>query len=87
VTYRSIARQRFGKQVPAEVNAVNNRKSIARQRISKHAFLTIEAVFLRGPPKVIIKKGSAEKSQLLSEDEKVNLRVVVENCVEFWSWQ
>jgi hypothetical protein len=41
----SIARQRLGKRVPAGDNANNNRTSIATQRISKHASLTIEAVF------------------------------------------
>jgi hypothetical protein len=40
-----IARQRLGKRTPAGVNARNIRTSIARQRISKHASLTIEAVF------------------------------------------
>jgi hypothetical protein len=40
-----IARQRLGKHIPAGVNAINNRQSITRQRISKHASLTIEAVF------------------------------------------
>jgi hypothetical protein len=43
--YRPIARQRLGKHVPAKANARNNRTFIARQRISKHASLTIEAVF------------------------------------------
>jgi hypothetical protein len=45
VTHRSNARQRLGKHIPARANALNNRTSIARQRISKHASLTIEAVF------------------------------------------
>jgi hypothetical protein len=45
VTYRPIARQRLGKHIPAGANALNNMTSIARQRISKHASLTIEAVF------------------------------------------
>jgi hypothetical protein len=40
-----IARQRLGKHIPAEANARNNRTSIAKQRISKHTSLTIEAVF------------------------------------------
>jgi hypothetical protein len=40
-----IARQRLGKHIPAEAKARNNRTSIARQRISQHAFLTIDAVF------------------------------------------
>jgi hypothetical protein len=49
VTYRPIARQLFGKYISAGANARNIRTSIARQRISKHTSLTIEAVFLRGP--------------------------------------
>jgi hypothetical protein len=39
------ARQRLGKHIPAGTNARNKRKSIARQRISKAASLTTEAVF------------------------------------------
>jgi hypothetical protein len=45
VTYRSIARQQLCKHIPTETNARNNRTSIVRQRTSKHASLTIEAVF------------------------------------------
>jgi hypothetical protein len=37
MTHRPITRQRLGKHIPAGVNARNNRTSIARQRISKHA--------------------------------------------------
>jgi hypothetical protein len=44
VTYRPIARQRLRKNIPAGANTRNNRTSIARQRISKHASLTIEGV-------------------------------------------
>jgi hypothetical protein len=40
-----IARQRLGKHIPAQAYARNNRTLIARQRISKHASLTREAVF------------------------------------------
>jgi hypothetical protein len=40
-----IARQRLSKQIPAQAHSLNNMTSIARQRISKHAFLTIETVF------------------------------------------
>jgi hypothetical protein len=40
-----IARQRLCKHIPAEANARNNRTSIARQRISKHTSVTIDAVF------------------------------------------
>jgi hypothetical protein len=45
VTYRTIARQRLGKRIPAEVNARKNITSTTRQRISQHASLTTEAVF------------------------------------------
>jgi hypothetical protein len=40
-----IVRQGLGKHIPAEANTRNSRTSIARQRISKHASLTTEAVF------------------------------------------
>jgi hypothetical protein len=40
-----IARQRLCKYIPARANARKNRTSIAWQRISKHASITIEAVF------------------------------------------
>jgi hypothetical protein len=43
-----IARQRVGKHVPAEANARKNRTSIARQRSSKHASLTIQDGVFRG---------------------------------------
>jgi hypothetical protein len=43
--HRPIARQRLGKHIPSGANAGDNRTSIARQRISKHASLTIEAMF------------------------------------------
>jgi hypothetical protein len=43
--YCDVATQRLGKHIPAEANARNNRTPTARQRISKHASLTIEAVF------------------------------------------
>jgi hypothetical protein len=43
-----IARQRLGKYITARANALKNRASIARQRISKHASLTIQAVFSVG---------------------------------------
>jgi hypothetical protein len=44
VTYRPICRQRLGKHPPAQAYAYNW-TSIARQRISQHALLTIEAMF------------------------------------------
>jgi hypothetical protein len=37
VTYKPIARQRFGKHIPAGAKARNNRTYIVRQRISKQA--------------------------------------------------
>jgi hypothetical protein len=45
VTYTAIARQRLGKHIPAQANARNYRISIAKQRISKQASLTVEAMF------------------------------------------
>jgi hypothetical protein len=45
VTCVPIARQRLDNHIPTEANTRNNRTSIARQRISKHASLIIEAVF------------------------------------------
>jgi hypothetical protein len=38
VTYKPIARQRFGKHIPAEAYERNTRQAIARQRISKQTF-------------------------------------------------
>jgi hypothetical protein len=37
VTYIPIASQQLGKHIPAAANVGNNRKYIARERISKHA--------------------------------------------------
>jgi hypothetical protein len=45
VTCILIARQRLGKHIPTGTNESKNRTSIARQRITKHASLTIESVF------------------------------------------
>jgi hypothetical protein len=45
VECRTIARQLLDKHIPAGANAPNSRTSIARQRISKHASLTTDAVF------------------------------------------
>jgi hypothetical protein len=45
VTYRSVARQRLCKHIPAGAKARNNRTSIGEQQISNHASLTIEALF------------------------------------------
>jgi hypothetical protein len=41
-----IATQRHGKHIPAGANSRDNRTSIARQRVSKHASLTIETAFI-----------------------------------------
>jgi hypothetical protein len=45
VTCIPIHRQGLSKHISAKENARNNRTSIARQRISKHGSLKIEAVF------------------------------------------
>jgi hypothetical protein len=56
VTYRPIARKRFGKRIRTEAYERNNRTSIARQRISKQALSTIERLYsLRGPCRGAIK--------------------------------
>jgi hypothetical protein len=44
VTCIPIAKQRLG-NIPAQAYARNNRASIARQRVSKQAFSTVEVVF------------------------------------------
>jgi hypothetical protein len=50
VMYRPIARQRLDKHIPAEAYYRNNGTSIARQRINKQTFSTIERLcFLRDP--------------------------------------
>jgi hypothetical protein len=48
VTCIPTARQRLGKHIPVQANSLNNRTSVARQRIRKRATLTIEAVFSLG---------------------------------------
>jgi hypothetical protein len=48
VTCIPIARQRIGKQIPAETNARNSRTSIIRQRSYKHTSLRIEDGVFRG---------------------------------------
>jgi hypothetical protein len=45
MTYRSIARQRLGKHIPAGANARNNRTSIARQQCGKHASSKREGMY------------------------------------------
>jgi hypothetical protein len=44
-----IARQQFGKQIFAGANTRNNMTSVAKQRFSKHAYLTTEAVLSAWP--------------------------------------
>jgi hypothetical protein len=48
VTCIPMARQHLGKHIPALGNARKNRTSVARQRNSKHASVTIEAMFSVG---------------------------------------
>jgi hypothetical protein len=73
--HRLIARQRLGKHIPATANA-RNRTSIARQRISKRAFSTIETLcFLNSPCRRVIM------------GKRLFEFVVVGYLVEFWRWQ
>jgi hypothetical protein len=53
----------------AEANECNNRTSTVRQRISKHASLTLDAVFSAWSCKVVIKEVSVEKNQLSEVNE------------------
>jgi hypothetical protein len=58
----SIATQWLGKHIAVEMYARNNGTSIARKRISKQAFLTIEMLcFMRGLCRVIIKEKSKDR--------------------------
>jgi hypothetical protein len=43
--YAPIAWQRVANHIPAEANARNNRKSIARKRRGKQALSTLQVVF------------------------------------------
>jgi hypothetical protein len=71
-------------KTPAEANARNNRTSNARQQISKHASLTIEAVFSAWPVK------SGYKEVFGSREWKVELRDASQPGYELgieFSWQ
>jgi hypothetical protein len=65
VTCIPIAWQRLGKHILAEANARNNRTSIARQRISKHGSLTIEAVFSAWSLKSVYKEGFSSEELVI----------------------
>jgi hypothetical protein len=73
---RWIARQRLGKQIPAETYVGKNRTPIVWQRIGKQTFSTIEKLcFLRGPGRWVIK------------GQKLSLESVVKNWLDFWRCQ
>jgi hypothetical protein len=76
VTCIAIARQRLGKQIPAEANSDNYRTSIARQRTSKHTSLTTEAVFPAWSVKSGYKEalGSSEVEYGTGESSRVEFR-------------
>jgi hypothetical protein len=61
-----FARQRVAKHIPAEVNARNNRTSIAKQRRGKHSLSTTQAVFSVKPCKVVIRQSSSEAGNSVS---------------------
>jgi hypothetical protein len=77
MTYTPTARQQLGKHIPEGANARNNRTSIARQRISKHASLTIEAVFSAWSVQSGYKQpfGSTEEYRTVVESGRVEFRV------------
>jgi hypothetical protein len=55
-----IARQRVAKHIPAEADAKKNRRCIARQRRSKQALSTMQALFSLDSCKVDIRESSSE---------------------------
>jgi hypothetical protein len=63
----------------------NNRTSIARQRTSQHPSLTIEAFFLRGPCKVVIRKCIAERSSSSRGKWGAGFRDADLPCYDLWS--
>jgi hypothetical protein len=77
VTCTSIVRQRLGKHIPARATARKNRTSTARQRISKHASLIIEAVFSVGSVQSDYKEvfGSIEQYRSVVDSRVVKSRV------------
>jgi hypothetical protein len=52
----AVARQRLGKHIFVQANLLDNKTSIARQRISKHPPLTIEFVFSVGSVQIFRKE-------------------------------
>jgi hypothetical protein len=66
VTCVPIARQRLSKNIPAQAYTSNNRTSIARQLVIKHASLTIEAVFPVWSVQCDYKEVFSSKEQKLS---------------------
>jgi hypothetical protein len=81
------ARQRLGKHIPAGANASNNRMATARQRISKHASLTIEAVCSAWSVQsgYIEVSGSIEKYRTVVK--KVDSRVSRRQPARIWAWE
>jgi hypothetical protein len=76
VTCIPIARQQPGKHIPARAKAPKNRTSIARQRISKHAFLTIEEVFSAWS----VQSGYKEVFAVYSQVEKNGVEFEMSAC-------
>jgi hypothetical protein len=73
-----IASQRLVKHIPAEANALNNRTSIVRQKISKHASLTTEDGFSAWSVQSGYKEGcSSEESVVVRSRESS----VEEECI------
>jgi hypothetical protein len=72
VMCKPIDRQRLCKHIPAEAYA-HNMTSIARQRISKQVFSTIERLwFLHAP------------CRGLTKGQRRSFELVLDNRVEFW---
>jgi hypothetical protein len=75
VTCIPIVRQRLGKHISAQAKSLNSRMSVTRKQMSKHASLTIEAVFSLGS----VQRGYKEVFRSIEQESNtstVTLRVV-----------
>jgi hypothetical protein len=67
-----IFRQRLAKHIPAEANARNSRRFIARQRRVKQALPTVQAVFSVGPVQSGYKRVDFSSWKLCTNEENEN---------------
>jgi hypothetical protein len=82
VTNIPIARQWLGKHIPVQAYA-HSRTSIARQRTSQHASLTIEAVFSVWS----VQSGYKEVFSRTEHESEVKSRVSRRQPARIWAWE